>query len=314
VQHTSGFNLLTSGKLLDEHRMANGQYRIFGFFGHPLSLAGAALVWFSVALFAFSKSMTTQSKVFSVSGWLWFTVSLMQSALVYMSGGRTALAVVILFWLMCALFIACSVVRSRFLGKWFESHPASARIMLLSLFGVLLAAVGFAVVSVAPQLSPRGIGGGTMGQGALGDRPLFWQTYLAMWSDSPLLGQGYFAIEHGVRTDYYVRGGLSALRDKFNAHNIFLEILAVSGVAGLMVMLAATALLYMNLRALSGHSPERKVLLGGLALALAANLLHGLTQNTFFDSAVTACYLGLIGLFVVPPARFITVKSEGTVP
>ncbi|MEN9811250.1 MAG: hypothetical protein RLZZ488_2817, partial [Pseudomonadota bacterium] len=68
VQHTSGFNLLTSGKLLDEHRMANGQYRIFGFFGHPLSLAGAALVWFSVALFAFSKSMTTQSKVFSVSG------------------------------------------------------------------------------------------------------------------------------------------------------------------------------------------------------------------------------------------------------
>ncbi|MEN9809639.1 MAG: hypothetical protein RLZZ488_1206, partial [Pseudomonadota bacterium] len=82
----------------------------------------------------------------------------------------------------------------------------------------------------------------------------------------------------------------------------------------LMVFLASIAILYMNLRVLSGHSPERKVLLGALTLALAANLLHGLTQNTFFDSAVTACYLGLIGLFVVPPARFITVKSEGTVP
>jgi len=40
-----------------------------------------------------------------------------------------------------------------------------------------------------------------------------------------------------------------------------------------------------------------------LGCAFLANLLHGLTQNTFFDSAVSACYLALIGILVVPPLK-----------
>ncbi|MEN9825096.1 MAG: hypothetical protein RI953_841, partial [Pseudomonadota bacterium] len=90
---------------------------------------------------------------------------------------------------------------------------------------------------------------------------------------------------------------------KFNAHNIFLEILGISGIVGLFSYLGFLVLLFLNLKVLAGHSRERRWLLNGLLFAVVANLLHGLTQNTFFDSAVTACYLGILGLFVVPPLK-----------
>ena len=303
-QHLSGFNLLAANKILaDEHRMSNGRYRIFGFYGHPLSLAGAALVWLSVALWSLLTSLRRKSPVVGLSASHWLIVALLQSSVVYMTGGRTALLVTALLWSVVIAAAVWQFLKHKLLKSVFTNNPLAAGASVALILALLAVVLATALYTYAPNLNPRGVGGGTLGQGPLGDRALFWQVHLAMWRDSPLLGQGYFAVQHGVRGAFYVSEGFADLRDKFNAHNIFLEVLGISGLAGLLGYLTILVLLSMNLKMLAGPSTAKRTLLGGLVLALAANLLHGLTQNTFFDSAITACYLALIGLFIVPPSK-----------
>lgn len=306
-QHLTGYSLLLKTRMLDEeHRMASGYFRVFGFYGHPLSLAGAALVWSSFGMYGLWYSHRKRSDKFGLGALGWGAVSVLQSALVYMSGGRTALLVLALLWalLLSAIFISLFFTRN-------ASHNAQrinrifagSALLLAAAAGVVLFYFSSSIENMAGRLFTRGLGGGTLGQGPLGDRELFWQVYLAMWRDSPVLGHGYFAVEHGLRTHYYTHEGFAALNDKFNAHNIFLEVLGISGLLGFFTYLIVCVLLWINMSALAGKSQARRFILGGLGVAFLANLLHGLTQNTFFDSAVTACYLALIGLLVVPPLK-----------
>lgn len=223
-----------------------------------------------------------------------------------MSGGRTAFVVLATLWGLLLLSFALGMAFRRSTLK-----KGSRKIVQAVLSGTILTGVGFVAwgafsglfKSWAERIFSRGLGGGTLGQGPLGDRELFWQVYLDIWRDSPLVGQGYFAVEHGLRTEYYLRAGLASLRDKFNAHNIFLEILGISGLLGLFAYLIVCVLLGLNMKILAGRSPQRRFILGALVVAFVANLMHGLTQNTFFDSAVTSCYLALIGLLVAPPLK-----------
>jgi len=304
VQHATGFSaLLKTHMLEDEHRMPNGMYRIFGFYGHPLSMAAASLVWCSLALHALWIGFKEKSKVLNLNIWAWAIIAVIHSLNIYMSGGRTAALVAALGWTLLGAKSIWFLMTNRFFKKWFAANAVAARLILAGSFCAVAAVLIVAFLHFAPSLGPRGIGGGTMGQGPLGDRPLFWQVYLAMWRESPMFGQGFFAIEHGLRTHFYVREGFAALVDKFNAHNIFLEVLGVSGLFGLFAYMVVLVLMWVNLKVLAGNSPARKVVLHAIGFAVLANLLHGLTQNTFYDSAVSACYLGLIGTLVVPPLR-----------
>ena len=305
-QHITGFNILSADRILaDEHRMPNGRYRIFSFYGHPLSLAGASLVWVGISAVAAQEAFANKGRVFGLRLIDWLIVAAIQTGNVYMSGGRTALLVALLFWGIIVLSVLWQSAKNVFLPRLFPNRPQAPILFTVKLLLALCSVgVGVFLYSLGPDwFSSRGVGGGTLGQGPLGDRPLFWQTYLSMWRESPFFGQGYFAIEHGVRTQFYIKEGFAALRDKFNAHNIFLEVLGISGIVGLFAFLGILVLLYLNLKVLAGNSRERRWLLKGLLFALVANLLHGLTQDTFFDSAVTACYLGVLGLFVVPPLK-----------
>jgi len=314
-QHLTGFSALLKTKILaDEHRMPNGTWRVFGFYGHPLSLAGACLIWSSMALFGLCtevRSRGAQASGLSLQGWA--IVALLQSALVYMSGGRMALAVLAVLWLFFALAVAVGVLIPRFATSKKTKHLVQTLLgaSALSTIAALAWALSSGIIqNWAEKIFSRGLGGGTLGQGPLGDRELFWQVYLAMWRDSPLVGQGYFAVEHGLRTEYYLREGLASLRDKFNAHNIFLEILGLTGVLGLLSYLVVCVLLGLNMKVLAGRSPQRRFILGSLVFAFLANLLHGLTQNTFFDSALTTCYLALVGVLVVPPLKQKSAESS----
>jgi O-antigen ligase len=228
-----------------------------------------------------------------------------------MSGGRTALLVCLLIWMAS---LGTLVVRGfgsrRGWGNGTQERSLLSPRASIAVLAAVIVSLSAAGIAFFPQLSggvsslfSRGLGGGTLGEGPLGDRPFFWHVYLAMWRDSPFLGQGYFAVEHGLRTHYYMREGFEALRDKFNAHNIFLEVLGISGLLGFFAYLVVCVLLWINLKVLAGLSPQRRFILQALGVAFAANLLHGLTQNTFFDSAVSSCYLGLVGLLVLPPFK-----------
>ncbi|MEN9528395.1 MAG: hypothetical protein RI932_268 [Pseudomonadota bacterium] len=318
-QHLTGYSALLKTKILaDEHRMPNGTYRIFGFYGHPLSLAGACLIWLSTALYGLWTEFRSRGAGASgLSAMSWGTVAILQSALIYMSGGRMALVVLAVLWLIFAVAVSLGVLLPRFAPGKKAWKLAQTLIGGVAVSGVALIAWGFSTgvfQSFAEKIFSRGLGGGTLGQGPLGDRELFWQVYLAMWRDSPLVGQGYFAIEHGLRTEYYLREGLASLRDKFNAHNIFLEVLGISGVLGLLAYMTVCVLLGLNMKILAGRSPQRRFVLGAIVFAFFANVLHGLTQNTFFDSAVTSCYLALIGILVLPPLKPNLKTDSGLAP
>jgi len=311
-QHVTGFNLLVKTKMLaDEHRMPNGNYRVFGFYGHPLSLASGSLVWSTMALFGLWSIHKKRSDDFGLNAVGWGIIAVLHSALVYMSGGRTALLVLAIFWAILVIAMGLRLTSSKLRMSRAKFFNAKNRLPIL--FAFIPASIGvFSLVvylcrdvlqAVAGKVVTRGVGGGTLGQGPLGDRELFWQVYLAMWRDAPLLGQGYFAVEHGLRTHYYVQEGFAGLRDKFNAHNIFLEVLATTGLIGFFGYLLVCVLLWVNMKVLAGRSEQRRFVVGALGCAFLANLLHGLTQNTFFDSAVSACYLALIGVLVVPPLK-----------
>lgn len=309
-QHQTGFSLLLKSKLLaPEHQMANGSYRIFGFYGHPLSMAGASLVWLSFGLWGVWTELRKRNSSTGLNVFWWFIISLIHTGLIYMSGGRTALAVAVLFFSMLIGSIAVSMLLTRFLvsaSKVQREKKLKRFVLPVSLSSIaLLASTPFIFSSEMLQkvisfVHVRGSTSGTMGQGLFGDRELFWQVYLAMWRDAPILGQGYYPVQHGVRTQYYFQEGFADLRDKFGAHNIFLEILGTMGVVGFFAYLILFVLLWVNLKVLAGRSPQRKFVLGAFLIAFAANLLHGFTQNTFFDSAVSACYLAVLGIFVVP--------------
>ena len=318
-QHLTGYSLLLKSRLLaPEHQMANGSYRTFGFYGHPLSLAGASLVWLSFGLWGGWSEFRKRSLASGLSLPLWFLVSIFHLCLIYMSGGRTALAVAVLMIgvLLAAVTLSILLVRVSPQSPVKQSQKLKKLLLPFSMgLLVLLGSLPFVFSSeffkrILSYFHVRGTTSGTMGHGLFGDRELFWQVYLAMWRDAPFLGQGEFAVRHGVRTQYYLQEGFADLRDKFGAHNIFLEVLGTMGVVGFFAYLVLCVLLFLNLKILAGRSQQRLFVLRALLLAFIANLLHGLTQNTFFDSAVSACYLAIVGIFVVPPlTRTVELKS-----
>lgn len=308
-QHRTGYSLLLKSRLLEpEHQMANGFYRAFGFYGHPLSLAGSSLVWLSFGLWGMLSEFRKRNLASGLSLPLWFLVSTFHFSLIYMSGGRTALAVAFLMIGMLLMTMTVSALLVRLSPQSHVKQNKKLKKYLLPFsigFLAFLGALPFLFSSdlvkrILSFVHVRGTSSGTMGQGLFGDRELFWQVYLAMWRDAPFLGQGDFAVRHGVRTQYYFQEGFADLRDKFGAHNIFLEVLGTMGVVGLFSYIVLCVLLFLNLKILAGRSQQRLFVLKALLIAFAANLLHGLTQNTFFDSSVSACYLAILGIFVVP--------------
>lgn len=309
-QHLTGYSLLLKSRLLaPEHQMGNGRYRVFGFYGHPLSMAGAALVWLSCGVWGVWTEFRRRNRSSGLPISQWILVLLIHASLVYMSGGRTAFAVAILFVaaLAASLLVAVVVTRRLRTAKGALTPARIKGLLLAAGAGCAVLFASFVTLVSSESLQKlvalthtRGNTAGTAGDGLFGDRALFWQVYLAMWRDAPFFGQGFFAVQHGVRTQYYVQEGFADLRDKFGAHNIFLEILGTMGLVGFFVYLLLCVLLWLNLKILTGRSEQRQFVLGVVALAFIANLLHGFTQNTFFDSAVSACYLALVGFFIVP--------------
>jgi putative inorganic carbon (HCO3(-)) transporter len=131
--------------------------------------------------------------------------------------------------------------------------------------------------------------------GQIENRVHFWKTYLAMIADRPLVGQGAYWIETGLREAYYDRLGFASLNEKFNAHNIYLESMANIGIVG---ALLACALLWGIFKVLGNFASqatafEPRLLFRALGAGLFANLLHAFTQNVFFDSNVLIPFLAL---------------------
>ncbi|MCA2959701.1 MAG: O-antigen ligase family protein [Silvanigrellales bacterium] len=301
VQHFTGMSFhAKSAALLPEHQMSNGLFRVFGFYGHPLSVAGVGLALFSFLWFltwGFAEAHTPLDggrvqpsplrnplALFPKSPpWVSFlalaAASVAAFLAVVMSGGRTALGVAVLV----ALVLPFSV---RLTGAAKKLRYAGVLLTGFAFFGLVFSSGIASRIAAAIQNASSGVAE---------NRVHFWEVYLRMIADAPALGHGHYWIEKGLRETYYNALGFGSLEEKFNAHNIYLEVFANIGAVGAGLALFFVVMLVRTLRQLSvqavTHGP--RLFFRGLRAAIVANFLHALTQNVFFDSNVLLPYLAL---------------------
>ncbi|MBP6219364.1 MAG: O-antigen ligase family protein [Oligoflexales bacterium] len=308
LQQFLGFDYRVSGMILPDHeRLESGFYRSPGLYGHPLSLAAVALglftffgylateKWGSWLHHRFFSRGEPQAEILNLLGedsWkvrIYLSlISLFHLYFVVASGGRTATFIAISF-----LLVFCTRIFYQASGWKFFSWKS---FIFLNVFPPILLAL---LMPLLPMLSRfRGLladPGSTFLQHF--DRLKFWIVHWYMFQDKPWLGQGLAQLHSGYREAYYEALGFGWLRDKFNAHNLYLEILAEVGIVGALSFFLFS---FLAMRQLKGLSRARGsyILYQAFLWAILANLFHSFTQNVFFDSNVTLIYLSLFFLVI----------------
>lgn len=263
-QHVTGWDVHgPEYHLAPEHRLKSGFYRVFGFFGHPLSVSGVSLHIFLMSS-VFCIYTWSQKNILRIVSLI---ISLLQIHNMIMTGGRTA------------IFSACLVlafVAFRKLRFWVT---ALSGVCVLFFFWLFSFWDRFAEVFRNYQT------------GLVPDRVKFWKVHTQLFLDSPFFGAGYAFLD-SIREDMFFKLGFGSLRDHFNAHNMYLETLAVTGILGFLISIFGFIKLNNALRYLKPKDKNAQILRVAFTFAIVGNLLHGFTQNVFQDSNVSYCVLG----------------------
>ncbi|SFU90994.1 PglL family O-oligosaccharyltransferase [Pseudoduganella namucuonensis] len=157
---------------------------------------------------------------------------------------------------------------------------------VLRWMAVGLLALSVALV-VAAQLTPLGAQLSRLAspEGALGPRLYLWGHALRMFTGHPWLGVGFDAFAHQLETQ--LTGPAPYGIDQY-AHNLPLQLMAVSGLAGLLAVLAPLAMLARRLWR-AAYNPERLFAWGVLGILL----IHSMLEQPLFY----AHFLGVAALF-----------------
>ena len=287
LQHYTGFDYRGSGfKLgLSKHLAASNTYRTLGFFSHPLSLAGGSLAIFSFYWVLFCKvlSQYKQSKtnvkstyLDSAQGAYYLLIACLHLAFIILSGGRFAIL------LGTSVFI---------LSSFLIPIPKMFRFARLGFTGFALAASSFLAIHSGALDRFQELKH-LWQQGQL-DRIKFWQVHWQMVKDEPWFGHGYAWLKHYKRELYYNQLGFESLLNKYNAHNLYLEILSNIGILGMIGVVTGLSLIVFSFKKISSQT-EHRWLFVALLIAFVANLVNGLTQNSLFDSNIIYIYLFLV--------------------
>ena len=281
AQHLSGFDYREAdGVLSTQKRLASGSYRALGFYGHPLSLASVALAMFTYhwAQVWMARSSGRVGTGWMFSRWFYGCLAVAHLAILAMTGSRAPLAVGLV------VAVAMPILSNpRRLLRRAQTYWILAGVMLLG--GALGSASG--ILSRYQELWLR------LQSNSI-DRLKFWYVHWMMFLDRPWFGQGYQQLRHGIRENYYQEFGYEMLTNKYNAHNIYLECLATVGLIGSLVLLVALVVALKHVRILVMRSTQARLMLGAWCVAVVANGLHGLAQNTFFDSNLVYVYWTLL--------------------
>ena len=229
-------------------------FRPFGFYSHPLTLAYAALcIW----PFAIKFVSLEQNR------WSWsFVISIAAILIVTQSRACQGIALLVLVWnlyvqvkgrvrlgLLCALALSITLITV-------TNNPISNR------FGALVSENNPDRFSEYPV-----------------DRMAFWHAHWEIIKERPVLGHGMH-LNGSYRTPYYEKLGLHDFVKKYEAHNQFIQITANSGAIGLLIYLAWLIALWQLSRSLntSARQPLQQML---IAFAIGS-----LFQNAYGDSEV----------------------------
>lgn len=279
-QHFTGFDYRRETMNLGpSNQLAYGGYRVFGLYGHTLSVSAVSLLFLGLGL-SFLTPRQTQGLALKRSRTNGIFITLFSVIILLASGSRSAL-----FIGAAAGFTTLS------LAVWKSRH----RILIFCSLALSAAGASLALAKVGffgrfQALYEALLTGDIEGQFT---RLIFWKTYLTMWWDAFWLGHGPGRVTTLLRRNYYESLGYGDLKRKYEAHNIFLELLAGLGVVGTLTLFF---LLLVGFRTWLGRSdptadPLSRSFARGVFLGFLLNLLHCFTQNVFFDANVVAVLL-----------------------
>jgi O-antigen ligase len=147
------------------------------------------------------------------------------------------------------------------------------------------------------------------------DRVVFWQAHWELIIQRPVLGWGA-EIPKSVMLDAYKAIGREAFEKKYNAHNLYIQTLAESGLVGLLALLIWIASLLVLCREFTHTAEGQPQNLGyfpdGLMFGFINFFFASATQNSLYDAEVRyAVMLSLVTLFSIsqPKAERIAVDQ-----
>ncbi len=277
TQYVTGYDYRPGSAFRPDRLLVNGFYRVSGMQGHPSSLAALALgiFCFSWALVWSSMKAWTTRHEFK----MWIAIAALHGLFIMLTGSRIVAVVFALF-----LF---AIPLSR-LAKTIEAK----RLALLAAGAVL----GFAVLVYLSGLGGRFIEAWQRVQSGvvIDDRLYFWKAYWHLITERPFFGHGTAFLNQDLLNRTYQDIGLGEISRKYDAHNLYLELLANVGIVGAAIMAFLTYKVGHGISIVAGFSPRLKVFTKALVCSASANFIFGLTQNTFFDSSVSVFYCSMI--------------------
>ncbi len=231
-------------------------------------------------------------------------------ALVSMGGALYASVMSLTRGSWLAFPVAVMVVMAHFLYASSDRRQLVRRLMLS---GLLFVAATFALMSnttvsermVAAEQNLMQFADGGDGNTPVGERLLMWQISYDMWKKNPILGSGLG--DYLLDMQQVMAAGKTTLVTVYGeAHSIFFEFLATTGLVGLVTMLLALVILPLHAFVIAyftrTHDPLSFVPIAGALLVLTF-AIFGIGQNWAGRSSISSVYVVMLALFLVPISK-----------
>jgi len=281
VQHFTGFDYRLPGQMMPPTNLMNdGRYRAMGLYGHPLSLAGSSLALFCFFYSLAWKNLKEQFLSLQYTA-IYLSIALGHICIIFLSGSRFAALIAFSYLIAIPIFVKV------------PAKVAKYRNGFIFLSVILIPLIGY-FSGIFKRFKELNLSSDWTT--IIGERSIFWKVHWQMFVDQPFWGQGYAFVTQYLRTYYYNTMGYEKLVRKYNAHNAYLETATCVGIIGTIVILFAGYIFLKQLHQYSKDSPISKTVFKCFLIALSANAINGLTQNTAYDA--TICYQ-YIGMFMV---------------
>jgi O-antigen ligase len=239
-------------------QLATDGSRPRGFYSHPLTFAYAALIPWPLAV---ACVVETPKK------WIGWAMALGLGSILVLTHSRTVQSVAAL--VLVAAVLAGIPGRRRWIASAF----------CVAVLALVLSTPNTIGDRFRKTWSAEGV---DRHQAAyLDDRLAFWAAHGLMIRERPLVGHG-FDLDKAYRTPYYQRLGLDDFTKKYEAHNMYVQILADGGLIGLSLFLAWV---FWHIR-LSIRIDIARSKVPVATLTWLSVLLAGMTQNSFQDAEV----------------------------
>lgn len=256
-QFAFGWRVLGSEFVFEDH------FRPRGFYSHPLSLAYAAfLLWPAAVLCLFNFRSHWEAWLSALA--LFIIILLSQSRMVQ---------IVSMFLLILNIV-------------W----TLQGRKRIYSMVGILLTllVLAFTTNPISERFkntfSEQGLDRNAAGYAD--DRIAFWSAHWEMIKERPFVGHGW-KLNTSYRLPYYSKIGLKDFSKPYEAHNMFIQILANGGILGLLIFLLWAFSFLRNIYYFRTHNLTWTIAWQTFIFFAATSL----TQNSFQDASVRSVFV-----------------------